>query len=134
MPSLGVESAILQSLARRSNQLSYAAAYIRKTSELLRIGRDANQIPIRNSTDELCDNIFCAYSKNCMKCDYLDPNKTNHHTKTLTNLMITYNPYHSYLASYVLSESCIKNQPQVNIELAGENFINISLESNAGRE
>ena len=51
--------------------------------------------------------------------------------KTLMNFMIIYNPYLSFIHSAIcLSESRIKNQRQVNFELAGYNFININPESN----
>ena len=121
-------------------------------SEFLCVGRPANQIPFSNGTDELCDNIFRSYSKNCMKCDYLDPNKTDQHNVTFDSsdslilmhvnirpLNKNFDEFHDYVQSLpfilsvlCLSESRIKTQPQVNIELVGYNFINISPESNAG--
>ena len=55
-------------------------------SEFLCISRAAIQIPIGNGTNELCDNIFSSYSKNCMNCDYLDTNKIDQHNVTLTTL------------------------------------------------
>ena len=105
-------------------------------SEFLRMGQAANQIPISIGTDELCRNIFSSYLKNCIKCNYLDLNKTVQHAVTFNNpdslilmhinirlLNKNFDEFHDYIKSLsfipsiiCLSESRIKNQ-QVNIDL-----------------
>ena len=117
-------------------------------SEFLHIGRAAKQIPISNGTDELCDNIFSCYSKNCIKSDYLVQNKTDQHNVTFDNpnsltlmhinirlLNKNFDKFHNNLESLsfrpflCISDPHIKNQPLSLLSLLAVILLTLALKA-----
>jgi len=115
-------------------------------------GQAAKHCPNTNTSDDLCDKIFTSFLKNVSDCKYLDLSELNQtkfdfskpdflilvhiNTRSLTkNFDELYDllqclPFTPDIIR--LSESRLKPQPQINIDLEGYKFLNISPESNAG--
>jgi len=116
--------------------------------EVLRTSRAAEHCQNTNTSDDLCDKIF----KNILDCNYSDLSKLNQ-TKFNFNkpdsLILVHINIRSLTKNFdelndllqclpftqdviCLSESRLKTQPQINIDLERYKFLNNSPESNAG--
>ena len=110
----------------------------------------AEQHLIISETEELCDKIYESFSTNILKCHYFDISKNNQINMKCNNswsiihlnirsLNKNFDKLYDFLLCLpftpdvlCLSESRIKKQPLVNINLSGYSFVNVDPVGNAG--
>ena len=119
-------------------------------SELGNTSQAAEQHLTASGIEELCDKIYESFSTNILKCHYFDISKNSQiNMKDNNSLSIIYLNIRSLNKNFdklydfllcltftpdvlCLSESRIKKQPLVNINLSGYSFVNVDPVGNAG--
>ena len=122
----------------------------RDLSGLGNTSQAAEQHLIVCETEELCDKIYESFSTNILKCHYFDISKNNqinmndNDSLSIIHLNIrplnkNFDKLYDFLVCLpftpdvlCLSESRIKKQPLVNINLSGYSFVNVDPIGNAG--
>ena len=122
----------------------------RDLSGLGNTSQAAEQHLIVSETEELCDKIYESFSTNILKCYCFDISKNNQINMNdndslciihlnIRSLNKNFDKLYDFLVCVpftpdvlCLSESCIKKQPLVNINLSGYSFVNVDPVGNAG--